>query len=182
MSEANHLVLAASGPLASLPLGALVTRVPASDNPSEAAWLIQRMDISQMPSAVAFIALRRQVVPSKAPRPFLGIGNPRFTGGEGGMSAVLSRCGDGKPIPPEILSQLPPLPDTATELRNVAKAVGATDQDLLLDLGATEQALRARPLDQYRILYFATHGLLPSNCAVKANPRWPCRRPRALPV
>jgi CHAT domain-containing protein len=170
LSDSSHLVVATSGALASLPLGALVTQVPQNDDLTKAVWLIKKTDISQMPSAAAFLALRRQVAPSKALRPFLGLGNPRFAGGGNGFSVILSHCGDGNPIPPEILSQLPPLPDTEAEVRNVAKALGATEQDLLLDSGATEQALRARPLNQYRILYFATHGLLPAELRCQAEP------------
>jgi len=170
LHDADHLVVSASGPLASLPLGALVTKVPKNDNPAEAAWLIQKADISQMPSASAFLALRRQVAPSKASRPFLGIGNPRFSGGENGMAAVLSRCGSGQPMAADILAKLPPLPDTATEIRNVAAATGAGPEDILLGAEATEGNFRARPLDHYRILYFATHGLLPAELRCQSEP------------
>lgn len=170
LHDAEHLVVATSGALASLPLAALVTQVPQSDDLTAAAWLIRKADISQVPLAAAFMALRWQSAPSQAPRRFLGIGNPLFTGGDGGISGALSRCGNGLAIPPEILAGLPPLPDTAVELRNVAKAVGAGEQDLLLGAGATEAALRARPLDQYRILYFATHGLLPTELRCQDEP------------
>jgi CHAT domain-containing protein len=170
LHDAAHLVVSASGPLASLPLGALVTKVPKNDNPAEAAWLIQRSDISQMPSAAAFLALRRQVAPSKATRPFLGIGNPRFSGSESGMSAILSRCGSGQPMAADILAKLPALPDTATEIRNVAAALGAGPEDILLGTDATEGNFRARPLGQYRVVYFATHGLLPAELRCQSEP------------
>ena len=170
LDQANRLFVATSGALASLPLSALVTQDPANDNPAQAQWLIKRLAISQMPSASAFAALRRQVTESKATRPFIGIGNPQFTGNTKGMFSALSRCGDDNPISPEILAALPPLPDTADEIRMVARTVGANDEDILLGAAATEKGLKSHPLDQYRILYFATHGLLPSELRCQAEP------------
>jgi tetratricopeptide (TPR) repeat protein len=55
-----------------------------------------------------------------------------------------------------------PLPDTAQEIRCVAATLGAPEEVRLLGAGATETSLRARPLGRYRILHFATHGLLSS--------------------
>jgi len=40
-----------------------------------------------------------------------------------------------------------------------------------------KSGLRARPLDQYRVLYFATHGLLPGELHCQAQPGLSCRRP-----
>jgi len=182
LSNASHLVVSSSGALASLPFAALVTQSPKSDSLSDAAWLIRKVDISQMPLAAAFLALRSRVTPSKADRPFLGIGNPSFTGGENGMSAVLSRCGSGQPMAPDILAQLPPLPDTATEIKNVAAVVGAEKQDLLLGAEATETNFRQRPLAQYRILYFATHGLLPAELRCQSEPALALTPPSHAPL
>lgn len=57
------------------------------------------------------------------------------------------------------LQVLPPLPDTTRELKTLASALGK-DSDLLLGEAASEGALRRRPLQSYRVLAFATHGLL----------------------
>jgi len=38
-----------------------------------------------------------------------------------------------------------------------------------------EASLRALPLDQYRIVYFATHGLLPVDCIANRSLAWCCR-------
>jgi CHAT domain-containing protein len=182
LSTATHLVVSSSGALASLPFAALVTQVPKNDTLTDAAWLIRKADISQMPLAAAFLALRTQVTPSKASRPFLGVGNPSFTGGENGMSAILSRCESDKPMSPDILAHLPPLPDTATEIQNVAAVVGADKQDLLLGADATETNFRARPLNQYRILYFATHGLLPAELRCQSEPALALTPPLQAPL
>ena len=46
------------------------------------------------------------------------------------------------------------------ELRAVATALGASDNNLLLGRDATERALRNRPLNDYRVISFATHALV----------------------
>ena len=55
---------------------------------------------------------------------------------------------------------LPPLPETADELRAVAKSLGADEADLKLGSAATVTAVKQTKLDQYRIVYFATHALV----------------------
>lgn len=98
------------------------------------------------------------------------------------MSAILSRCESDKPMSPDILAHLPPLPDTATEIQNVAAVVGADKQDLLLGADATETNFRARPLNQYRILYFATHGLLPAELRCQSEPALALTPPLQAPL
>ena len=60
------------------------------------------------------------------------------------------------------LAQLPRLPDTAVELTAIAKALGL-DPAKVLHLGkeANEQAVETTDLSHYRIIDFATHGLVP---------------------
>jgi CHAT domain-containing protein len=77
---------------------------------------------------------------------------------------------------------LPPLPDTATEIKNVAAVVGAEKQDLLLGAEATETNFRQRPLAQYRILYFATHGLLPAELRCQSEPALALTPPSHAPL
>jgi CHAT domain-containing protein len=60
------------------------------------------------------------------------------------------------------LGLLPRLPDTAEELKSIALALKA-DPSKALHLGkdATERAVKAMPLADFKILAFATHGLVP---------------------
>src|SRR5207249_4467195 len=53
-----------------------------------------------------------------------------------------------------------PLPETSQELTCVAQSVGAKAKDLVLGPSLTETAVKRLPLDKYRIVHFATHGLL----------------------
>lgn len=174
----DQLVLVQSGALASLPAALLVTAPPGNDaDYRHAAWLARRYATVEVPSIRAFVSLRdRTATRTAAARPFFGIGNPPFTGGaddgkgKTGLSAMGSLCRDGGPFPPGQLRALAPLPDTATELRTVAKSLGANDNSLLLGAAATEKNLRAQSLQDVRVLYFATHALLPGELSCQSEP------------
>jgi hypothetical protein len=58
------------------------------------------------------------------------------------------------------IAELPRLPESANELRSEARAFGASDADLLLGSDATERSLRARVLGNYKVISFATHGIV----------------------
>jgi CHAT domain-containing protein len=60
------------------------------------------------------------------------------------------------------LAMLPRLPDTADELKSIAAALQA-DPSKVLNLGkaANEDTVRNSDLSKYRIIVFATHGLVP---------------------
>ena len=60
------------------------------------------------------------------------------------------------------LAQLPRLPDTADELKSIALAL-EVDPSKVLNLGvkANEQTVKTTDLSKYKILVFATHGLVP---------------------
>jgi CHAT domain-containing protein len=170
----DRLVVAAGGDLSSLPFSLLVTADPQKTrSDGDAAWLIRRMAVAEVPSARAFAALRG-AHHAPAPRPFLGIGNPDFSGGEAtpgsAMNTLATTCLQGGPADAALLRALAPLPDTEGEVRLVAGDLNASPDDIQLGAGATEPALRARPLDQYAILYFATHGLLPGELHCQAEP------------
>jgi CHAT domain-containing protein len=58
------------------------------------------------------------------------------------------------------ITALPRLPESADELRVVANALGASAENLLLGRGGTERALRKHPLNDYRVISFATHAIV----------------------
>ena len=59
------------------------------------------------------------------------------------------------------LAQLPRLPDTAQEVREIARALGAdVDKDVILGANASEKTVRTMRLDDRRVVMFATHGLM----------------------
>jgi len=80
-------------------------------------------------------------------------------------------CVDKGPIPAEILNALPSLPDTRTEIENVMNSLGIKDtKDIYLGKNAIEPNLRNLSLIDYRIIYFATHGLLPGEIKCQLEP------------
>jgi hypothetical protein len=52
------------------------------------------------------------------------------------------------------------LPGTRTEVETIAKSLGVGKDDIKLGLNATEKAVKQSQLDDYRIVYFTTHGLV----------------------
>jgi CHAT domain-containing protein len=65
---------------------------------------------------------------------------------------------------------LPELPDTADELNAVAKDLGAATSDIHLGADASETTVKRAPLADYRIVYFATHGLVAGDIKGLAEP------------
>jgi CHAT domain-containing protein len=104
------------------------------------------------------------------------VGNPLFagttatSGNASPLGSLAQQCREGTPIAPELLRSLPALSETEDELRAVAAQLGGDAQSLLLASNATEPGLRARALGDYRVLYFATHGLLPGELRCQSEP------------
>jgi CHAT domain-containing protein len=101
--------------------------------------------------------------------PFLGVGSPVLDGGEG-LARGSARLFRGAIADVDAVRKLSPLPETAEELRTIAKILGAGDTDLLLGEQASEPALRKIRLDKYRVIEFATHGLMSGDLKGLAEP------------
>jgi CHAT domain-containing protein len=173
LADIKHLHVAAPGPLASLPLALLVTAPPTH-------WLAERLAITEWPSARAFATLRHGAKPSAASRPFLGIGDPLFRAASGGaVGRASDLCRSDGPFPADLLAALPALPDTGAEVNRVGALLGAAPADVLTGANATEAAVRSRPLRDYRVLYFATHGLLPTESRCLSQPGLALSPPQA---
>ena len=178
LADVDRLEVAPSGALASLPIGLLVTEKPAvRAGYSQAAWLVRRLAVSEVPSPRAFLALREASARrTKAPKPYFAVADPSFlgaapsAGGKNALDALASNCRADGPVAADLIRALPPLHETADEARTVGRALGAGADAMLLGAAATEANLRAQPLDQYAVLYFATHGLLPGELHCQAEP------------
>ncbi|MGA1351269.1 MAG: CHAT domain-containing protein, partial [Burkholderiaceae bacterium] len=199
----NHLVVIPAGPLASLPFALLIEQPPvARSSYHQAAWLVNRMAISHLPSLNAFFAQRAQKPPTPAKQSLLAFGNPSLKGpapsssaraaasrssGQAGaaqvgatasipqgevnaMSALATSCRQAGPASAEMLAALAPLPETETELKSIARVFGQQGAQVFLAEQATEPRLRAQALDDYKVVYFATHGLLPGELKCQAEP------------
>ena len=180
LDAVDHLIVAPSGGLASLPLALLVTKMPPAGTRgayADAAWLVRRLAISEVPSPRAFLTLR-EAGQRRAPaaKPLLAVADPSFTGtaqgaeGKTALAALAGSCRSDGPVAGDLIRALPPLHETANEVRAVAHLLGAGDDAILLGPNATERNFRAQPLDQYGVLYFATHGLLPGELHCQSEP------------
>jgi len=163
LRDVRTLLVASSGPLASLPVAALVTVPPAPG--SAPAWLVRRMAVVQLPSPSALQALRRVAQPAAASRALMGFGDPQFkldaqaTPRPAALGRTAARYDAEWGFR---YADVPPLPDTRTELLAIAQALGADPRiDLVLGTAATRQAVLSAPLSDRRLVAFATHGLMP---------------------
>ncbi|MDB5720384.1 MAG: hypothetical protein JWP15_1002 [Alphaproteobacteria bacterium] len=152
----THLIVAANGPLSSLPFAVLVTR--AGPRP---AFLIDRVAVSHVPGPASLLRPAGGGGPLTGAA-FLAFGDPSSgtpgsgtRGGGGHGTAALRSAGDAR-----TLAQLAALPGSAGELRDLAHAVGARSPHIFTGAAATEAALRGETLPAGGILAFATHGLV----------------------
>lgn len=188
----EHLVTVPSGPLLSLPLGLLVTephpRITDNRDYRNVPWLAQRYALTLTPSVRSFVDLRR-VEPSSAPQPFIGFGDPLpFTN----VDAVLRNRNLPDSCRSEVarLTKLPRLEGTDREVRTVAQSVQASAGSVLIRDGFNHEKVRqlglapdngAAQLEQYRIVYFATHGLLPNELNCWSEPALMVSLPEGAP-
>lgn len=156
----EHLVFVPSGSLDGLPVPALLTSAPAEQelteeqllNPS-IPWLIRKADIAALPSLSAVLVMRNDLQPSAAPNAFLGVGNPAYA------------------YTDPVYGALTALPETEAEVRFMGALLGANStRDLLLGAEATKANLLDLPLDQYRLITFATHGFVAQGLTGSSEP------------
>jgi CHAT domain-containing protein len=171
----QHVMLVATGALSSLPFHVLVTGLPRpelsyAEALKEARWLIREHALSVLPSVQSLSALRKLSASGIAVKPYFGIGDPELGGAapvpENARGkakpkvslAALYRNGGAADLP--LLLTLSPLPETVGELRRVARTLGASEESIVVGQAATKDRLLATPLQDYRVLHFATHGLV----------------------
>ena len=177
LAAVEHLIFVLTGPLLSLPPAVLVREAPGSaQDYQSAAWLVRDFAVSVLPSVGALRQLRAVVGESAAPDPFLGIGDPSFRGAVDDHRALqslqeaASQCLEGELIDPSMLGALAPLPETRDELLKIATSLGAAGDSLVLGETASEATVRTIDLSRYRVVAFATHGLLPNELRCQSEP------------
>jgi CHAT domain-containing protein len=63
----------------------------------------------------------------------------------------------------ERVFNLPPLPYSRAEVQGIAGLFSDEEASVLVGEAASEEAVKAYPLDDYRIIHFACHGILDEN-------------------
>ena len=160
--------------LTSLPPQLLVTRDPTGKGLKDVDWLIRSHAVTVLPSVESLKVLRGKSAITDAPKPLIGFADPVFDGDREELAqntAVAADVAAARGIRgtvanlAELRVALPPLPETAGELREVASSVHADPADIILGADATVSRVKQEKLDQFRIVYFATHGLLAGDVA-----------------
>ncbi|HWJ68793.1 MAG TPA: CHAT domain-containing tetratricopeptide repeat protein [Sphingobium sp.] len=176
MAGVDHLVIVPSGPLASLPFSLLVTSAPQGKDYRKADWLVKKASVTHAPSLASFVTLRAAQPAKRPERPLLAFGNPllgspvRQPLQAKALFQLSTGCRQDAPMAAATLRGLPSLPDTDAEMRAVARALNASPASIRTGEAANEAALNGEALDQYRVLYFATHGLLPGELRCQTEP------------
>jgi CHAT domain-containing protein len=172
----RRLVIVADGALNFVPFEALVTSDKSGDY-SSLDYLVKTNKISYAPSASVTAAMRDQR--RTAGRNILLVADPIFsatdprlrsssattgkqteaTRGLGLDSAVSDVTGPSNP--PNQLA-LPRLAGTRAEAEQIARLTrnSGAQADTWLDLGANEDDVKTRDIQNYRVLHVATHGIL----------------------
>jgi CHAT domain-containing protein len=186
--DADSLLVVAHGPLGYLPLSLLPTKPvllgeeggALFSNHRRIPWLVRTHAVTMVPS-VASLRTLRNLPPGRADRrEFAGFGDPIFGDQD---SPVQSSAADVSPavatrgLPVHLraapktadlekpgLGDLPRLADTADEIRSIALALNADlTRDVFTGATASEKTVKSLDLSGYRVLAFATHGLVPGD-------------------
>jgi CHAT domain-containing protein len=183
--NAESVIVIPHGPIGYLPLSLLLT-VP-FDKPIQDSqllfdryrampWLARSHSVSVLPSVTSLRALRQATMNAVERQPFIGFADPVFanTSSNNGVSRGVRRQSSNtlairapiatRSLNAASLEHLPPLPETADELRAIARSLGADPaRDVLTGIAASEQAVKSASLVNFEVVAFATHGLVPGD-------------------
>jgi CHAT domain-containing protein/Tfp pilus assembly protein PilF len=193
LKSKKHLFLVPSGPLTALPFHVLLTKPPSPSNQQtfrDAPWLVNQYAITTLPSVASLAALRRNKTRVRPKKEFIGFANPIFQITRESRPIKVAGSTNPKKIvrsyaryfrdssgDAQALSNLTPLPDTEDEVREIAKIFGA-QADIHSGQKASEAEIKRLPLEDYRIVHFATHGLIAGEVKGLAEPALALSLPR----
>jgi CHAT domain-containing protein len=150
-------------------------------------WLIRKVSLTRLPSAASLTTLRTLPAPNPTRESFAGFGDPIFNPAQIHETRNRSLLSQGSvaaggiairgvreietgqemsqvDLPSVRIEQLCRLPDTADEIRQIAKSLKAKPaRDVFLGEAATETNVKSQDLSRKKILAFATHALLPGD-------------------
>ena len=206
---AKSLVVVTNGALGLLPLSLLPTapvQLTEREGPlfagyRDVPWLARTHAVTMVPSAAALRTLRA-LPPGRPSRDnLIAFGDPYFStkqAAEAEGATVLASADAvatrGVPLKrrssPQTqgvdsaeLAQLPRLPDTAEELRSIALALEADpSKTLYLGKAANEKNVKATDLSGYKVVAFATHGLVPGDLNGLTQPALALSAPQVADV
>jgi CHAT domain-containing protein len=190
LAGVRHIMLVPAGPLQSLPFGILVASPPSEIESfadyRQVDWLAKRYALSVLPSVSSIRAFRQFAKAGVAQEPFIGFGDPLLSDEPG--AARLARAqlrlaglfrnplasGTGSPQADvanvRLIKQQARLPETADEIKAMAAIVRAGKDSIWLQDKATESNVKKLDLSRYRIVAFATHGVMAGELGKEMEP------------
>lgn len=185
LGHAEHLLVVPHGALGQIPFALFPTKPSKLGRSTltfaayaEIPWLIRERAITQLPSVSTLYALRHFAPQRRGERSaFIGFGDPLFNEKQAteasreaapvklaGRNFGLRFSPGTRSASSATIADLARLPDTATELFEIANTL-KTDATQTVRIGksATESSVKESRLDDYRIVVFATHGLIPGD-------------------
>ena len=194
--DRRHLLLVPSGPLTALPFHLLVTAKPAVPVPSAVHRLSGRclageaalpppccLSIASL-KALRVLARKDQAHEADDRLRRSGV-RPRSPAAPCAATVASQTRGytdfwQGVSVDRAKLAQaLPRLTATADELKAIAQKLGAPASDIHLRQAASETTLKRTRLLDYRVVYFATHGLVAGDVKGLAEPSLALTIPKA---
>jgi len=158
------------------------------ENYQDVPWLVRTHAVTMLPSVASLLALRKLPAGKATRKAFVGFGDPWFNKQQAAeaksdtakttkIAALVSRGFKTRGLPVRLraapatseldsaeLGQLPRLPDTTDEVRAMALALNADlSKDVFLGDRASEGSVKKTDLSGYRVISFATHGLVPGD-------------------
>ncbi len=190
--NARNLLIVSHGPLGYLPLSVLPT-APSDFGKStdvlfadhrQVPWLARSHAITMLPSVSSLKSLKTRSAVAGTRLPFVGFGDPYFSPGQAlaadqteaqselaysgravrGIPVKLRNKPQTRAVDSASLALLPRLPATRWELTSIAKTLGV-DPDKVTYTGrrASESRVKSMDLTPFKIVSFATHGLVPGD-------------------
>jgi CHAT domain len=163
MPPGTHVTVTLSRGFAiGIPFGALLAEAPPAlpgggYDLGKAHWLVRDLSFSRVVSAREYLATMPYLARAPAPRPYLGVGDPELDKPDAAQSTRSAAFRASLPTP-NGMADFAELPETAEELRSVSGLFGVSD--VLTRENADEKSFRAKPLGDYDVIHFATHGLI----------------------
>jgi CHAT domain-containing protein len=176
IADKKRISVITNGALTAIPLQLLVTKDPAGKALKDVDWLVKSYAVTIIPSIYSLKTMRSQRAHSIA-KPMIAFADPVFSKTarrEAKKVALRSMTNfySGTQIDiPALADSLPQLPSTRGEVLNIARTLNVPASDIHLGLDATETAVKKASLDEYRIVYFATHALVTGDLKAFAQAR-----------
>ena len=164
--DKKRISVITNGALTAIPLQLLITSDPAGKALKDVDWLVKSHAVTVIPSIYSLKTMRALKPQSTPPKPMIAFADPVFSrsarkDAKKGALRSMTNFYSGTQIDISALAErLPQLPSTRTEVLNIAKTLNVPAGDIHVGLDATVTAVKTSPLDQYRIVYFATHALV----------------------